>query len=142
MPHWKGSTRRNTMMRVLLCAVLLMGVGGAYADNEWMYQPPARSVVYRLNVDVADADMTWMRPPPARSVVYRPVMGSSTEPVGGFSRDPGLIDIHHQVLRDGFMVSNSCSTPAGSCSMATYWPIIGTCWCVGPSGPVQGTPGG
>lgn len=56
------------MMRVLLCAVLLMGVGGAYADNEWMYQPPARSVVYRLNVDVADADMAWMRPPPARSV--------------------------------------------------------------------------
>lgn len=34
--------------------------------------------------------------------------------------------------------SNMCQTPSAICRVPQYGPIGATCWCIGPSGPIQG----
>lgn len=104
-------------MKKLLCAVsLCLVAGGAFADQR---SAPASSVV---------------------SAVYHSDEASQVS--GSMSKDPHLIKVYQFMRNDGAIVSNVCNTPVGSCMMAVYVPIVNSCWCPTPYGPVTGTPGG
>lgn len=57
-------------------------------------------------------------------------------------KEPNMVLAYQFMRPDGIVVSNICNTPYGSCFMTVYGPIVGTCWCPSPAGPVAGTPGG